>query len=283
MNRVSATFALLVAGIGVVCSGGDTSSAILASAEEAEARPTMAQPQSDPVRTAFPFDGVFRQGGVVRGRAPSNTLSLSLNGIDISLTEQGEFLIGFGRDHGASASLVARLDDGREIEERLTIAPTGWRIEHVNASRRDGSSSAEFRRRRAPEIAQIVAAREVQSDMQGWQQEFLWPVTGRVSGVFGSQRVCRGEPGFYHSGVDIARPRGTAIVAPADGGGVLATQTPFTLEGYLLIIDHGMGLNSAFLHLSRIDVSVGQAVRRGDRIDPGFLAGPMPVFANGAR
>jgi peptidase M23-like protein len=301
VRQVATGLALFVAGVGIACSGGD---AFSGSAAESSVASTNAAAET--ASAAFSFDGTFRQGGVVRGRAPSGTQRLMLGDTDVPLTATGDFLIGFGRDHGPSATLVADLGNGRQLTETLTIAPTEWRIEHVNAARRGGSSSADFQRRRAPEIAQIVAAREVRSETEGWRQDFLWPITGRISGVFGSQRVYRGEPGSYHGGVDIVRPSGTPVVTPADGVVVLATQTPFTLEGYLVIIDHGMGLNSAFLHLSRIDVSEGQRVRRGDRIaaigssgratgphlhwgmkwgseriDPRFLAGPMPVSGSG--
>lgn len=298
MRQVVTGLALFVAGVGIACSGGDAfSSAATVSEDTATNAVTSA---------AFSFDGTFRQGAVVRGRAPSGTQRLMLGDTDIPLTASGDFLIGFGRDHGSSATLIADLGNGQQLTETLAITPTDWRIEHVNAARRGGRSSADFQRRRAPEIEQIVAAREVRSETEGWRQDFLWPVTGRISGVFGSQRVYRGEPGSYHGGVDIVRPSGTPVVTPADGVVVLATQAPFTLEGNLVIIDHGMGLNSAFLHLSRIDVSEGQAVQRGERIgaigssgratgphlhwgmkwgseriDPRFLAGPMPVSGSG--
>ena len=295
--RIALGGMVLMAAAAMACSTGDASAA---QAEAAETPATVA-PSSPPARSDFDFDGIFRQGGVVRGQVPSGTQRLTLNDTDIPITEDGRFLIAFGRDHGSAATLTAYLESGAEQVRTLSVASTDWRIERVNASRRGGRSSAEFQRRRAPEIAQIIAAREIRSDTDGWRQDFLWPVTGRISGVFGSQRIYRGEPGSYHSGVDIARPSGTPIVAPADGVVVLATSTPFSLEGYLLIIDHGMGLNSAFLHLSRIDVEVGEIVERGqriaaigssgratgphlhwgmkwenERIDPRFLAGSMP-------
>ena len=136
---------------------------------------------------------------------------------------------------------------------------------------------------------------------QGWRQSFVWPATGRISGRFGSQQVYRGEPGSYHTGIDIAGSGGTPYVAPADGVVVLAAEAPFTLEGNLLIIDHGMGLSSAFLHSSELLVSEGETVRqgqtigrigatgratgphlhwgltwRGARLDPLLFTGPMP-------
>jgi murein DD-endopeptidase MepM/ murein hydrolase activator NlpD len=298
--RYAAPFLVLSAGLGMACSSSDAAPAGTAVASSVAT--TAATQAGTPVRQDFQFDGAFQQGGVVLGQAPSGTQSLTLGEVPIPLDRQGRFLIAFGRDHGANAVLTGVLEGGDTVRESLTIRPTNWRIERVNASRRGGRSSADFRRRRAPEIAQIVAAREVQSQTNGWRQRFLWPTTGRISGQFGSQRIYRGEPGSYHSGVDIVRPGGTPVVAPADGVVVLATATPFTLEGYLVIIDHGMSLNSAFLHLSRIDVAVGDRVERGqrialvgssgratgahlhwgmkwgtERIDPRVLAGPMPV------
>ena len=110
------------------------------------------------------------------------------------------------------------------------------------------------------------SARAVETGSQGWRQSFLWPAAGRISGRFGSQRVYRGKPGSYHSGLDIAGGGGTTYVAPADGVVVLAAAEPFTLEGHLLIIDHGMGLNSAFLHSSELLVREGDRVTRGQPI-----------------
>jgi len=161
----------------------------------------------------------------------------------------------------------------------------------------------EFARVRPGELEQIVAARRIAAVSDGWRQAFTWPVTGRISTLFGSQRVyANGEAGSYHSGIDIARATGTVVVTPADGVVILAADHPFTLEGNLLMIDHGMGLNSAFLHLSQIQVHVGDHVRRGQpialsgatgratgphlhwslrwrdaKIDPLLVAGPMPA------
>ena len=90
-------------------------------------------------------------------------------------------------------------------------------------------------------------------------------MTGRISGRFGRQRIYQGEPGSYHSGLDIAAPTGTGFTAPADGVVVLA-RTGFSMEGGIIILDHGAGLNSAFIHLSRLDVSEGEKVTQGQRL-----------------
>lgn len=254
------------------------------------------------VQDRFALQGQAIQGGLLRGTAPRGTTLLTFDGVSVDVAPDRRFVIGFDRDAQPLARLSARLVDGREIAQTINVSPRAWDISRLNTLPKYPVPRPEFERRRAPELAQINAARAMHSDAQGWRQEMLWPVLGRISTLFGSQRIYKGEPGSYHSGIDIARPTGTRVMAPADGVVVLATAAPFTLEGNLLMIDHGAGLNSAFMHLSRIDVRVGAVVRRGQtvgaigmsgratgphlhwgikwhsaRIDPLLLAGPMPV------
>ena len=132
------------------------------------------------------------------------------------------------------------------------------------------------------------------------QQGFVWPVTGRISGVYGSQRIYNGTHGTPHYGVDIARPEGTPVLAPAAGEVTLAEPDLF-YSGGTVILDHGYGFSSSFLHLSEVHVSLGDLLSAGDligaigatgratgphldwrmswfsqRIDPQLLVPPMP-------
>ena len=225
-------------------------------------RPTPSGP------TTFIYSGELTQGGWIRGQAPAGTVSARLDDQALALDIAGRFFAAFDRDAGATAMLVARLADGRTIESPLAISPRAWDIERVDLARMQGKTTEEFWRVREPELARIEAARARDHDVGGWRQDFVWPVKGRISGRFGSQRIYRGgEAGSYHSGLDIATGEsGTPYVAPADGVVVLAAENPFTLEGLLLIIDHGGGLNSAFLHSSRLAVREGETVRRGQHI-----------------
>ncbi len=251
----------------------------------------------------FQLTGPLVQGGAVLGTAPKNTTLLSFNGASVPLTPDGRFLIAFDRDAPETATLLATLENGTQVSETLSIARRAWNIERLNTLPKYAQPTEEFNRLRPAELEQINAARRISVTSAGWQQAFLWPVVGRLSGMFGAQRIYQnGEAGSYHSGSDIAQPAGTPVIAPADGVVILAADHPFTLEGNLLMIDHGMGLNSAFLHLSRIDVRVGETVKRGQRIgavgmtgratgphlhwslkwrdsriDPLLLAGPMPA------
>ncbi|WP_022682364.1 M23 family metallopeptidase [Sphingobium bisphenolivorans] len=250
----------------------------------------------------FYLSGAPVQGGALSGTAPAGAVELRFDGEPVPVDPDGRFLVAFDRDAGSEARLTARLADGRIVDRPLTVAPRAWRIERVNTPMRPVRDNQAFLAIRQPELARIAAARALTTDASGWRQRFLWPRIGRVSGLFGSQRIYQGEPGAYHGGIDIAAATGDPVVAPADGVVTLAADKPFTLEGNLLMIDHGHGLGSAFLHLSRIDVKVGQHVAQGQRIgavgatgratgphlhwglrwkeariDPLLLAGPMPT------
>jgi len=213
------------------------------------------------------LSGVAVQGALLTGTAPPGTASLTLDGRPVAVASDGRFLIGFDRDAPARAVLTATLVDGRRIERVVAVVPRDWPVERLSSLPRFAQGEAAMAALRPAELAAINAARAQVTDAAGWRQRFIWPVAGRLSGAFGAQRIyANGEAGDYHSGTDIAAPAGTPVVAPADGVVILAADHPFTLEGNLLMIDHGGGLNSAFLHLSRIDVTLGQHVRQGQAI-----------------
>lgn len=230
------------------------------------------------------LEGALEQGGLVKGRTAPGA-RLTLDGRPVPVAPDGSFILGIDRDAGPSITLVR---DGT-MSRAWPVVPRAWSIQRVNIARRPGGASADFLRRRESELVRIVAARARGSDASGWRQDFSWPARGRISGRFGSQRIYRGEPGSYHSGVDVASGAGAPVVAPADG--VVALAAPgFSLEGNLVILDHGMGLNSAFLHLARIDVREGERVRQGDALGTvgatGRATGPHLHWSltwNGAR
>lgn len=217
----------------------------------------------------FRLAGSLNQGGWARGIAPAGTTALTLDGKPVGMAGDGSFFLAFDRDAGSLAQLSARLADGSEVAHELAVAKRAWQIEHIPLGPRPGvPSDPEYQKRRAAELLRIGAARAIDHPVEGWRQHFIWPAYGRLSGRFGSQRIYNGIPGSYHSGTDIATgASGTPFVAPADGVVILAAaESPFSLEGKLLMIDHGMGLNSAFLHCSKLAVKEGDVVRQGQYI-----------------
>lgn len=251
----------------------------------------------------FALTGQLTQGGYALGQAPRGVRALSFDGKPVPLAADGRFLIAFDRDAAPQAQLLAELAGGDRVAVPIAIGKRGWQLEYIPIGPRPGTPpSEEYARLRAGELVRINAARSVDHAVDGWRQKFIWPVLGRISGRFGSQRIYNGTPGSYHSGMDVATgTSGTPFVAPADGVVILAADSPFSLEGRLLMIDHGMGLNSAFLHCSKLAVKVGDLVRQGQyignigmtgratgphlhwsvkwrdsRLDPSLLTGPMP-------
>jgi murein DD-endopeptidase MepM/ murein hydrolase activator NlpD len=230
-------------------------------------RPVSSPPEPVPRSADFTLAGQFTQGGWLRGTAPPGATSLTIAGRDLPLASDGTFFAAFDRDAGTSALLTARLANGTAITRPLAISPRAWNIEHIPLGPRPGTPPDQaFLRRRAGEVAQINAARATPQQSDGWRQTFIWPLRGRISGRFGAQRIYPAGPANYHSGLDIAGATGTPFVAPADGVVIFAAASPLSLEGRLLMIDHGMGLNSAFLHCSSLDVAVGDHVRQGQVI-----------------
>lgn len=255
----------------------------------------------DPASSVI-LTGGFVQGGLVRGQTLPGAKA-TLDGEPVPVSADGKFLLGFGRDHGASALLVVTLDDGSVVRRAIEIADREFKIEKI-----DGLDQSKVSGFTAEQLAKIAAdkekkaaARASRSNEPMWATAFAWPVTGRISGVFGSQRILNGEPQNMHGGVDVAAPAGTPIKAPAPGVVRLA-EADMYFEGGLVFLDHGQKLESAFMHLSRLDVKPGDRVEKGQVIgavgatgratgphmhwslkwadtlvDPQLVAGEMPV------
>ena len=229
--------------------------------------PPFATPAADRIDgDAFRLRGALSQGGYAVGEAPAGTASVILDGTPVPLDAQRRFAIGFGRDAPAAATLAAMLADGSRVIAHLVIARRGYDVQSIPGLPPTPTTDPAWLKMRAAERARIDTARAQRNLSDGWRQQWIWPATGPVSGVYGSQRILGGVPQSPHYGVDIASSPGTPVVAPADGVVVLAGPPQFSLEGNLVIIDHGMGVNSAYLHLSAVDVKPGDHVRQGQRI-----------------
>lgn len=220
-----------------------------------------------PVVADFKLSGPLLQGGMITGQAPTGAVSLSLNGQPVKMGLDGAFVIGFGREALPRATLTATLANGAVVTKQLTIAARQYALQAVNGvPPKTVTIPPELQAKREAEVAQIVAARSTMSDRRDWQTKFIWPADGPISGVYGSQRIYNGiDKGSAHLGVDVAAPKGAPVLAPA-GGVVKLAGSDFQLEGGLLILDHGYGIYSSFLHLSRIDVKPGDVVRQGQQI-----------------
>lgn len=206
-----------------------------------------------------------RQGGLVVGRVePGCTVRVA--GRALRVSPDGRFVFGLGRDAPARVRVEAGPDATRLQAHVLPVSPRTWRIERVDGVPEStvNPPPAIAERIRA-EQARVARVRERDDPRTDFGGPFLRPLAGRTSGVYGSQRILNGTPKDPHYGLDIAAPTGTPFVAPA--GGVVTFADPgLYLTGGTVVLDHGHGVSSVFIHLSRIDVAVGQRIERGERI-----------------
>lgn len=206
-----------------------------------------------------------RQGEMVSGRVPPGS-TVKVSGRDVRVTDEGWFVFGFGRDDAKDARISVRFPDGSQGVSEVAVKKRDWRIERVDGLPPSTvTPNPEIAARIAREQARVVEARQRDDARGDFLQSFIWPVKGRVSGVYGSQRILNGEPRNPHYGLDVAVPTGTPLKAPA-GGVVIFADADLYLTGGTLTVDHGHGISSTFIHLSRLDKKVGDRVEQGDVI-----------------
>ncbi len=203
------------------------------------------------------------QGAMVIGRAAPGA-DVRVEGRKLRVDAQGRFVFGIGRDEKGPMRVRIQPPGGEILTADINVTPRDWPVQRINGvPPATVNPPPAIAARIARENGRIVAARRDDSDNQDFAQAFIWPVRGRISGRFGNQRVFNGTPKSPHSGMDIAAGAGTPIRAPA-GGTVTLAEKDFYLTGGTVMIDHGHGISSNFLHMSRLDVKVGDVVKQGD-------------------
>ncbi|MBL4818404.1 MAG: M23 family metallopeptidase [Deltaproteobacteria bacterium] len=184
----------------------------------------------------------------------------------LPLTETGEFVFGVGRESQEQVQLMIR-SNNQTVKYPLYIEKRQWKIERVDglAEEKVNPKSKETLARIKVEGEKVRQARSSATGQNAFLMEFVTPAKGRISGVYGSQRILNGEAKRPHFGLDIANKVGTSVVAPADGVVTLAERDLF-FSGGTIIIDHGFGISTTYLHLNSIDVAVGQEITQNEKI-----------------
>jgi hypothetical protein len=208
------------------------------------------------------LDGVVAQGALVRGTVPPGS-RLSVRGKPVRVDPDGVFVLGFGRDEKGPVPLEIVTPGHAPRIEALTVARRDWAVQRIDGlpPAQVSPDPAALARIRA-EQTKLDAARGLDSAEQGFRGPFLWPATGPISGVYGSQRVLNGEPRAPHVGLDIAAPEGTPVRAPAAGVVRLAEPDLF-FTGGTVILDHGHGVMTLYAHLSAVEARPGQRLAAG--------------------
>ena len=185
---------------------------------------------------------------------------------ELTVTPDGIVVFGIGRDEIGLKRISATCPDGGTYAINIVIKPRQFKIENITGVPQDTvTPPPAIAARIEREQAEVVAARLRSDHRTDFSTTFIWPVEGRISGVYGSQRIYNGTPKSWHSGLDVAAKQGTPIKAPA--AGIITFAKPdLYLTGGTVLIDHGMGVSSNFLHLSRLDVKVGDRIEQGQVI-----------------
>lgn len=252
-----------------------------------------------PARAASPVTGNLEQGGMVIGRAVAGA-RVTIDGKALSLSPEGYFVFGFGRDQAPAATLAIAVGADEETHQ-IAVGQRSYKVQRINGLPKGQVTPPDDAGPRIlADIEAVKAARSFDTPESWYLSGFTWPVTGRISGVYGSQRVLNGEPRQPHFGVDVARGEGEPIRAP-QAGIVRLAERDLYFTGGTTVLDHGQGITTSYLHQSRLDVAVGDTVAQGqvigligktgratgphlcwrmnwfqERLDPQLAAGPMP-------
>ncbi len=215
---------------------------------------------------ALELNTPVQQGAVLIGQLGEDEQAVYLGEQHLPLSSDRRFIIGLDRDHGDDLVLTVLKRDGQRDNHRYEVKAREYRIQRVEGiSRKIMNPNQNDLSRIRQESAMVREARALRSTQENFLQPFVWPIKGPITGVYGSQRVYNGVPGRPHYGVDVAAPVGAKVRAPAAGTVSMVHENMF-YSGGTLIIDHGHGLSSSFLHLSKILVEPGQTVQGGDLI-----------------
>lgn len=221
------------------------------------------------------LNGVMTQGSLIRGQTDASDVYFDED--KLPLAAQGKFVFGIGRDANLLHTLTLVTRDGQRDVRTLQFSQRQYDIQRVEGvAQKYVTPPASVTERIQQDNKKVRTARAVMSQMLYVFDTPIQPASGRISGVYGSQRIFNGEPRNPHYGLDIAAPTGSAVIAPLSGVVTLAEDLYYS--GLTLIVDHGYGVSSTFMHLSRIDVAVGDTITQQQKIaeigSTGRVTGP---------
>lgn len=214
---------------------------------------------------ALELKGHLIQGGMVTGSIPE-AQSVKLDGKSIKLGKQGIFVFGFGRDAKLSHELSWTDKKGSTHNQSFIITKRDYKIDKIKGvAKKYVSPPKSVLARTKKEAQEVRKARSVLSNRVDFLEPVYRPAKGRISGVYGSQRYFNGTPKRPHFGLDIANKTGTQVYSPLPGK-VIYANSDLYYSGGTLIIDHGFGITSTYIHLSEVTAKLDQEIKTGDKI-----------------
>jgi murein DD-endopeptidase MepM/ murein hydrolase activator NlpD len=223
------------------------------------------------------LSGEIKQGGLVIGKTEANNL-VTLNKKVLTVSKQGDYVFAFSRDDKTQYTLTVTSPTGKIETQTFTPTTRDYKISRVEGiSKKIMNPNKKANVRAGEDRAAIVKVRKIASDLTDFSRGFIAPRSSRITGVYGSQRFYNGVPKNPHFGVDYAGQIGAPVKAPASGTVLLWVPDMF-YSGGTLVIDHGHGITSNFLHLSASMVKAGDKVKQGQVIakvgNSGRVTGP---------
>lgn len=211
------------------------------------------------------IDGRWQQGAAVFGRVQPGS-KVKFGDRDVSVSDDGRFVVGVAYDAGPAAELVVTDPSGVVRRHEYSVESRTYDVQKIGGlPQAMVEPPPEVQQRIADDQRLVAAARGFDSPIAAFAEPFVWPVPARVTGVYGSNRILNGVPRQPHFGIDLAAPQGTPVKAAA-GGVVRLAARDLYFTGGTIILDHGHGLSTTYLHLSKLDVKEGHSVKRGDVI-----------------
>jgi len=217
-----------------------------------------------PESKAVEFSGSFSQGGLVIGKL-DNKSNVFIDGKKIKINKDGYFVFGIPRNRTKDINIKIK---NRNFEKEITkkILRRKFKVQKINGlPKRKVTPNKEDMKRIIKEGKLISAAKNKNSNLSFFFKDFIRPLNGVTTGVYGSQRILKGQPRKPHYGIDIAAPKGTKI-KNSNFGKVILSQKDLFFTGGTIIIDHGHGLVSIYSHLENLFVRKGDLLKRGEII-----------------
>lgn len=215
--------------------------------------------------TVIELHGAKTAGGLIIGKTAA-TNQVALNGQALKVSAEGIVVFGFERDAKGEQKLTVKLADGTLHEQIIQLTPREYKIDRVEGvPQRTVTPDPEQVARARKEAAAVWRARQTLTADLYFMTPIISPAEGRISGVYGSQRIFNGEPRNPHFGLDVAAPTGSPVKVVWPGEVVFADPDLF-YSGGTIIVNHGFGITTTYIHLSAVNVEVGQQLAQGQVI-----------------
>ena len=213
---------------------------------------------------AVEFKGKFIQGHYIVGVTdPSSKIIIDKK--DVKVSEDGYFVFGIDRDRKFDL-IITKINNGKKEKIIKKVLKRKYNIQRIDGLEESKVTPPEsVYKRIKKENNKIGEARAINSDLPFFKNQFIMPVEGIISGVYGSQRILNGKPRWPHYGIDIAAKKGTMIKSSGSGVVTMAEDDLYYTGG-TIIMDHGHGISTIYSHLETVLVSVGDKINKGDLI-----------------